>query len=319
MKRLTCLLLVVLLLFSCDQKSKKEKEIATQNVQVEFALFHKALFMSEPKDLLQLKKEFPYMFPEQMPDDLVVQRMQDTLQQFLYKEVDKVYGDFSNQKKELVALFKHIKYYEPNFKIPLVVTDLTGVSYQDKVLYGNDMLLISLDMFLGKEHEVYSGFAMYLAESFTPKHLTTAVAQKIIETQFPFDENRTFLGQMIFEGKKMYLLDLFLPNVSEQVKLGYEEEKYNWVKNNESGVWSFFIKNDMLFSNDPTLKQRFIDVAPFSKFFTSIDRDSPGGVAKYIGLQIVRAYQEKFNLSIEDLMKVDAETILKNSGFKPKK
>lgn len=319
MKSWACLLLVVFLLFSCNDASKKEQEIANLKLDVEFALYHDALFTSKVSDIPRLKKEFPYMFPAEMPDALVAERMQDTLQLFLYKEVKKVYKDFDAPKEEIQDLFKHIKFYQQNFKIPLVVTDLTGVSYQDKVLYGNNMLLISMDLFLGRDHEIYSGFALYLAESFTPKHITTAVAQKIIETQYPFDDNRTFLGQMIFEGKKLYLLDLFLPKVTQEVKLGYTEKKMNWVIENEAGVWSFFIKNELLFSNDPSLKQRFIDVAPFSKFYTAIDKDSPGGVAKYIGWQMVKSYQEKYNISIDELMLLDAETLLKNSGFKPEK
>lgn len=319
MKTWACLLLVVFLLFSCNDTSKKEQEIAKLKLDVEFALYHDALFTSEVSDIPNLKKEYPYMFPAQMPNALVAERMQDTIQLFLYKAVKEVYKDFDVPKKEIQELFKHIKHYERNFKTPLVVTDITGVSYQDKVLYGNNMLLVSLDMFLGKDHEIYNGFAMYLAESFTPKHMTTAIAQKIIDTQYPFDDNRTFLGQLIFEGKKMYLLDLFLPKISDEVKLGYTEEKMSWTIANEAGVWSYFIKNELLFNNDPALKQRFIDIAPFSKFYTAIDKDSPGGVAKYIGLQIVRSYQEKHHLSVDELMSLDAEILLKQSGFKPKK
>ncbi|MDO6801194.1 gliding motility lipoprotein GldB [Wenyingzhuangia sp. 1_MG-2023] len=319
MKQWSCLLLVLVMLFACTSNSKTEQEIEKIQVDTQFALFHDALFTSSTDNLKALKKDYPYMFPVQMPDSLVIGRMQDTLQLFLYKEVKKVYGDFKTQKLEIDDLFRHIKYYEKDFKTPVVVTDLTGVSYQDRVLYANNMLLISLDMYLGKEHEVYSGFAMYLAETFTPKHLSTAIAQKIIETQYPFDDNRTFLGQMVFEGKKLYLLDLFLPKVSDEIKMGYSEKKMHWLKENEAGVWSYFIKNELLFSNKPTLKQRFIDVAPFSKFYTSVDKDSPGGVGKYLGLQIVRSYQKKHQVSIDQLMKMDAEKILRDSGFKPQK
>lgn len=319
MKKWCCLSLLFLILFACTSTNKKEQEINRVKTNIEFALFHKAFFTASEQDLPVLKTEYPYMFPKAMSDDLVLERMKDTSQQFLYKEVEKVFGDFKPQEKDIDDLFKHVKYYFKEFKEPIVVTDVTGVSYEDKVLYSGDLLLVSLDMFLGKEHEVYGGYAKYLAENFTPKHMTTAIAQKIIETKYPVDKDRTFLGQMIFEGKKAFLLDLFLPKVSDEIKLGYTSEKLAWAKVNEATVWSYFIKNEILYDNDSKLKQRFLEIAPFSKFYTSIDRDSPGAIAKYTGLQVVRAYMENNQVSPENLIDTDAQTILNASGYKPKK
>lgn len=319
MKNWSCLLLVSFLFFSCSNTSKVEQEIAKTEVAVNFALFHDALLGDEAQEIKELKRKFPYLFPPQMPDSIVDSRRKDTVQQFLYKEVKKVYPDFSAQKLELERLFQHIKYYHKDFVVPTVVTDLTGVSYQDRVLYANNLLLISLDMFLGKEHEVYSGFSMYLAETFTPKHVTSVVAKKIIDSKYSFDSNRTFLGQIIYEGKKLYLLDLYLPNVSDEVKLGFAPNKFKWAVDNEASVWSYFIKNELLYSTDPSLKERFIDIAPFSKFFTTADMSSPGSMGSYIGLQIVRAYAKNNTVTVDELMHADAEEILNKSKFKPKK
>ena len=319
MKKWLCLSFIFLMLVACTSTNKTEQEIAKVKTNTQFALFHNALFTASPKDLPELKSDFPYMFPKQMPDELVLERMKDTSQQFLYEQVTKVYGDFNTYETQIDDLFKHIKYYFNDFKIPTVVTDITGVSYQDRVLYADTLLLVSLDMFLGKDNEVYGGYAKYLSETFTPKHMTSAIAQKIIDTKYPFDKDRTFLGQMIFEGKKAYLLDLFLPTITDEIKLGYTPKKLAWAKVNEATVWAFFIKNELLYSNDVKLKQRFLEVAPFSKFYTSIDRDSPGAIGKYTGLQIVRAYMNKHEISPQTLIDLDAQTILSQSGYKPKK
>ncbi|ANW97108.1 hypothetical protein AXE80_12790 [Wenyingzhuangia fucanilytica] len=319
MKKWCCISLIFLTLVACTSTSKTEQEILKVKTNTQFALFHDALFKASPNDLPKLKTNFPYMFPEQMPNDLVLERMKDTAQQFLYKEVKKVYGDFKIQEKEIDVLFKHIKYYFKDFTVPTVVTDITGVSYQDKVLYSDSLLLVSLDMFLGKDHLVYGGYAKYLSETFTPKHMTSAIAQKIIEIKYPVDQDRTFLGQMIFEGKKMYLLDLFLPKVNDEIKLGYTPKKMAWAEVNEATIWAFFIKNELLYSNDGKLKQRFLEVAPFSKFYTSIDRDSPGAIGKFMGLKIVRVYMDKHHISPQELIDLDAQTILNQSGYKPKK
>lgn len=319
MNKWLCLSFIFLMLVACTSTNKKEQEIAKIKTNTQFAIFHDAFFKASPNDLPKLKSDFPYMFPKQMPDELVLERMKDTSQQFLYKQVKKVYGDFNTYETQIDDLFKHIKYYFKDFKIPTVVTDITGVSYQDKVLYADTLLLVSLDMFLGKDNEVYGGYAKYLSQTFTPEHMTSAIAQKIIETKYSVNRDRTFLGQMIFEGKKTYLLDLFLPSVNDEVKLGYTPKKLAWAEVNEATVWAFFIKNELLYSNDSMLKQRFLEVAPFSKFYTSIDRDSPGAIAKYTGLQIVRAYMNKNHVSAKELIDLDAQTILNQSGYKPKK
>lgn len=319
MKKYSCIYFLLILLFACSSTDKKEEEISKIPVETKIVLFHDVLFSAKETNLPDLKNNYPYMFPAQMPDELVLERIKDKNQLFLYSEIKKIYPNFDKERKELENLFKHIKYYFSDFKTPTIVTDITGVSYEDKVLYADTLLLISLDMFLGKDHEVYRGFSKYLSESFTPKHMTTSIAQKIIETKYPVDKNRTFLGQMIFEGKKAYLLDLFLPNVTDEIKLSYSSKKLAWAKVNESTVWGYFIKNEMLYSNDHKLKERFINIAPFSKFYTSIDRDSPGAIGKYMGLQIVRAYMKEYDISPQKLIELDAQTILKDSRYKPKK
>jgi len=319
MKKWLGISLILSILLGCTSKSEKEIEISKVDIEVEYAFFHDVFFSSELNDLKTIKADYPYMFPSQMSDDLVLERKQDTIQQFLYKEVKKTYPDFKEQQEEFTKLFQHIKYYYRSFKAPTVVTDITGVSYEDRVLYANNLLLLSLDMFLGKEHEVYEGYPGYLRETFTKEHLLSEAAKILIDTKYKFTKDRSFLGRFIFEGKKLYLRELFLPRITDEILLGYTAKKLAWAKKNEAPVWSYFIKNELLYSNDAKLQQRFIDVAPFSKFYMTIDKDSPGGIANYMGLQIVRAFVAKNSVGPKELMRTDEQTILSQSGFKPKK
>lgn len=319
MKKWISLTFLMVILMACQTEKSNEKEIEKINVIPRFALFHKAFFTTPPNKIHELKKDFPYMFPDAMNLNTALHRRNDTLQQELFTEVDAVYEDCKKIEIDFTALFKHIKYYDKSFRAPLVVTDVTGISYNDRILYANDMLLLSLDMFLGRTHYFYKGFPAYLAETFTPSHLVVEAAKKIIAQKYRINRDRTFLGQMIFEGKKMYMLDLFLPKIADNIKLGYKLNKWEWAKENEALVWAYFVKKEMLYSNNSKLKKRFIDVAPFSKFYTSIDKKTPGEIAKYIGLQIVRAYVKNHKITVEKLMQLDAQILLNQSGFKPKK
>jgi uncharacterized protein YjaZ len=76
----------------------------------------------------------------------------------------------------------------------------------------------------------------------------------------------------------------------------------------------------LLFDANPKNEQRFIHPAPFSKFYLEIDNQTPGRVGQWLGWQIVRSYMESNDeVTLEQLMAMDAKTIFDNSKYKPKK
>ena len=75
----------------------------------------------------------------------------------------------------------------------------------------------------------------------------------------------------------------------------------------------------MLYSNDPSLSERFIADAPFSKFYLEVDQDSPGRIGIWFGWQIINAFMENNDLSLQEMILLDNEEIFKNSKYKPKK
>ena len=111
MKKLIILLIVVTGFLSCDKKTKVEKEVKSISVDVSVIRFDKIFFEASPSDLGRLKNEFPYFFPDQTPDQVWIEKMQNPLWRELYQEVQVKYADFEPIKSELAELFKHIKYY----------------------------------------------------------------------------------------------------------------------------------------------------------------------------------------------------------------
>jgi len=67
------------------------------------------------------------------------------------------------------------------------------------------------------------------------------------------------------------------------------------------------------------LNKRFIENAPFSKFYTAQDNQSPGKIGSYIGWQIVRSFMKENDVSLQKLLEIDEEIIFKKSKYKPKK
>ena len=216
-------------------------------------------------------------------------------------------------------MFKHVKYNHVNFESPKIVTLITNLDYENKVVYDDSLLFVSLDMYFGKDSEVYQDFPLYIAQNFEKSHLVVDIAKSISERYFITSKSRQFIDLMINEGKKMYLIDSYLPSVSDAQKMGYAIEKLDWVEANESQLWKYFIENKLLYSTDSNLYTRFIANAPFSKFYIDIDKESPGSVGVYIGWQIVRSYMNNNDVTLQQVLQMDPMELFQKSKYKPKK
>ena len=62
---------------------------------------------------------------------------------------------------------------------------------------------------------------------------------------------------------------------------------------------------------------RFIEDAPFSKFYTSFDKQSPGRVGQWIGYKIVKSYLKSNNKTIEEILNMNEYELYLNSNYKP--
>ena len=319
MFRYVFLLITIVLLVSCEKESKLEIDVSDIEVNTIIKRFDQEFYTSPVSKLPQLKANYPYLFPSQNNDSIWVNKMQDSDEQELFAETEKLYSNFDNEKEQLRNLFRHILYYFPYFKPPTVITLLSNVDYNSSVVYADSLLLISLDVYLGKDSEIYLDFPNYVKNSFTKEHLVVDVATAISKVQIPLSSDRSFISRLIQEGKRMYLLDAYLPYLSDAEKIGYTQEQIDWADFNDEDIWKYFVQNQLLFSSDQELSKRFIDEAPFSKFYQANDNDSPGRVGVWIGWQIVRAYMNNNNTSLKELLKTANEDIFKKSKYKPTK
>ena len=237
----------------------------------------------------------------------------------LQDAVAKVFSEIQPLEKKVSSLFKLIKYYFPRTKIPQIITLTNNVDYQIKTVYSDSLLLLSLDTFLGEDHPLYEGIPNYIRKELDQKYIPSQIVEKFTSYIMPPPENRTFLAQMLYEGKKMYLQDLLLPDQKDAIKMAYTEEELGWVKENEVYIWQYFIEKQVLYQTDPEWVERFLEPAPFSKFYLQLDNESPGRIGRWIGWQIVRKYREQHEITIEDLIKLPAQQLFNQSKYKPKR
>ncbi len=318
MKRLLSLFTLLVVLSSCDKKNKIEKEVEEIPVTINVERFDKIFYESPVENLQNVKNKYPYFFPSQTPDSVWVNKIKNPLYRELYSEVQKKYSNFEKVNSDLEALFQHIKYYFPNTKTPKVVTLISEMDYQNKAIYTDSLVLISLDLYLGKNHKFYE-FPEYLKQNFEQNQIMPDIVSSFSITKIPYGNNRNLLSQMVYAGKQLYLKDVLLPETSDAEKIGYTPEQITWCQENESYMWRYFMQEQLLYSTDSKLSTRFINTAPFSKFYLEIDNESPGRVGTWVGWQIVRSFMNNNDVNLQQLLQMDPIEIFQNSKYKPKK
>lgn len=319
MKFFSRIFIISLILLSCKNEDKNSIDVS--KIEVDFAVerFEEAFYNATPESLVEVKKRFPLLFPIAESDSVWLAKINDQDEQDLFKESQVVFSDFNAIEKQFTSLFKHITHYNPTFKAPKVITMLTNIDYENRVVYADSLLLVSLDVYLGKQHRFYADYPLYIKENNSKEHLIVDAANAIINTQLKTANHRSFLSKIVEEGKKSYLLDCYLPFVSEKEKTGYSMKKLLWAQQNEEQVWKFFMEKELLYSTDTRLNKRFIENAPFSKFYTGQDNQSPGKIGGYIGWQIVRSFMKQNDVSLQKLITMDAQRLLDQSKYKPRK
>ncbi len=318
-KTLVLLTILMLILQSCEKENKVEKEIAAIPMDLSIDRFEQQYYKGTPEGLPSLKKKYPYFFPAQYPDSTWTLRMRDSLQLEIVGEIDRVFPDLDEEEQEIELLFKHVKYYFPQLTIPRPITVVSDVDEKNKVILADSLLIIGIDTYLGQDSKLYQGITTYKAANMNRSQIVPDIAEEVAIQVTPRPRARTLLAQMVYEGKLLYIKDLLIPSASDARKIGYSEGHQTWCQENEVYMWRYFVERELLFKTDPKLVHRFINDAPFSKFYLEIDNESPGRVGRWLGWQIVRAYMKNNDVSLQALLGTPAEDIFNNSRYKPKK
>ena len=251
-KKYFTIVLLLVLMVSCDKKSKVEKAVEAIPVALKVDRFDQAFFEAKPNELANLKAEYPFFFPEGTPDAVWIDKMQNKDWRALYAEVQKKFPDFNKQTTEIEDLFKHFKYYFPETVMPKIYTVIAEMDYHNKAIYADDKLIIALELYLGKMHQFYT-FPEYLKQNFEERQMMPDIVTSFAMRKIPPPTEKTLLANMIYYGKELYLKDIMLPDYTDAEKMGYTPEQITWSQENESYIWRYFIEEDLLFSTDTKL------------------------------------------------------------------
>ncbi len=322
MKNVILLFGIILIAISCKKNNELQKDIAKVNTDISVERFDRLFAEASLEDLLKLKRTYPFMFPKKYPDSFWIAKKTDTLQIQLFNEVDKVFTVFNDVETEIESLFNHLKFYFTEFNPPRIITVTNDVDYRNRVVITDTIAVIALDNYLGNNHEfyVYGNIPKFVRTNLKKEQLVVDIASEYAKKYTYQSQKRTLLDEMIYSGKQLYFKDVIIPFKTEAERVGYTQEEFDWAIANESYIWRYFVERELLFSTDSKLPSRFINPAPFTKFYLEeIDADSPGRLGQYIGWQIVRAYMQQNDVSLKDMLIKSTEEIFNNTKFKPRK
>ena len=233
----------------------------------------------------------------------------------------------SSQVESLTEDFKQaLRYYRHYFPTaPLPDTLVTYAAHFELAgfLYGAGQLAAGLDFFLGPDFDYTQVdpnepiFSDYLVQSYTPEHFAGKMLRILLEDHFPPPRSGRMIDYLVYEGKKLYVLEQLLPELPRHVVYELSTEDLQWLEENETPIYAYLQREDELYSTDVNKIRKYTGPAPYS---AGMPRESPGGAVNYLGRQIVASFLTQHpEVTLAELMRLtDGQDILRRARYKPR-
>ncbi len=332
------------LIVSCN--SKKQPDTSNINVELKVIRFEKDFFEADTNNTnvsMEILRENHHNFTNDFLWRILGLEGVDTalwsgaIKQFyhdympIYEETKKNNNDIESAIADTKEALKLVKYYFPTYRLPsqfitfigpmdAFATNQTGGSGD---IITTDALAAGLHLHLGSDADVYNTeqgmqlYPNYISRRFTPSYIPVNAMKNIIDDILPpVKQGSPLIDIFIDHGKRMYVLDALLPELSDTLKLGYTASQLKGAEKNEGLIWNYFLENNLLYETDMFKTRSFTNDAPSTIEF---GEGSPGFISLFIGRQIIRTYMDKYpDTDIKTLLSMDGKKILAASKYKPK-
>jgi hypothetical protein len=255
-----------------------------------------------------------------------------------YRDYKPIYDSTRLKEEEIMIAFdktkeglKNVKYYFPKYNLPEQFITFVGPidAFASGATGGSGDIIttfalgIGLQLHLGANSSIYNSeqgmqlYPTYISRKFTPEYIPVNCMKNAIDDIFPPIKNGASLMEVFIDhGKRMYLLDLFLPETEDTLKLGYSASQLKGVEKNEGLIWNYFLENNLLYETDPFKIRSFINDGPSTM---ELGEGSPGFISFFVGRQIIQAYIDKQpETTLDALLYLDAKKIFSASRYKPR-
>lgn len=324
-------------LFSC--KNDDTPDVSRIKVELTVQRFEQDFFSADTNNILnelqRLKGKYPSFlddftqqilgFDNSTPPDSLTKYVHLFIRdyRFVKDSADKIFTDFEPFADEIKIGLQYVKHYFPQYKAPNKVITFIGPfdGYSDVIT--SDAFAVGLQLHLGSNFSFYKSdvsrdiFPDYISTKFTPEYISVNCIKNVVDDMYPDKSmGRALIEQMVEKGKRLYLLDKFLPVTDEHLKIGYTERQLKDSYANEAVIWDFFLANDLLNNADQNIVKNYIGESPKTQ---ELGEGSPGNIGSFSGWQIVKKYMNKNpETTLPELMNKNAREIYSQSKYKPR-
>ena len=325
-----------LILFSCKNK-KPAPDVSDIKIDVQLKRFDKDLFSIDTNNIetsvSKLQQEYGSFLNDFLYNIMVLPPQPDSVAQklkmflhdyrFVYDSTQKKFSDFSNEFRQIKNGLQYVKYYFPNYKTPQNVITFVGPVEGYANVLTQSGLAVGLQLYLGQNFSVYSSefitevYPDYQQRRFEPAYIPVNCMKNIVSDIYP-EKNGSdpLIYQMVDAGKRLYLLDHFLPQLADSLKTGYTQQQLNGCYSNEADIWNYFVQNNLLFITDPIQVRDYMQDGPKTEAFGN---NSPGFIGQFIGWQIVKKWMDAHEqTTLPQLISTPDKQIYDEARYKPR-
>tara|TARA_B100001287_G_C22682908_1_gene531517 strand:+ start:1122 stop:2270 length:1149 start_codon:yes stop_codon:yes gene_type:complete len=304
-------------LFSIDSSNVSNK-ISELHVQDSFFLdFYVNEVLYTDKNLLDTAKS-------ERVEDFLIQYSQNKFRREVYDSICKVFGDFDSMQKDIDKLFANYRSLLPksNLQVGKITTCYTNFMFDiGETSYQNNKidLLVSLESFLGSESKFYSpiGFPQYRKFHMSKHYLLPSLMVYWFERNFiakNLNNRSTVLDMIIYEGKKLYFLNLMFPDLEMHTKFLFKKNELDYIQKYEFDLWNELKEKELLYEQYSN---------KYKNFFNLENQDdlmkSPTKFGSFIGYKIVESYMKNNEVDLYTMLnsQQSSSDFLMNSKYQP--
>jgi len=233
----------------------------------------------------------------------------------LYADVKKTFDDFIEIYINLNNSF-YLYNRDSNLKLKPELNILVSGFYND-VVVSKKSIIVGIEYFLDHNNKYKpSDLPEYILDRYTPIHLNSTLLKSYF-SQFNVinESDQSMLNEMIAFGKLYYVVGAISECEKDNIILGYSENQFEVLEENEAFIYSYFIQNELFFEKQSKEKQKYMSERPSTY---EISPQVPGRIGRWLGWKIVNSYMNRNQFTLEELLlEVDFKKIFYNSNYKP--
>lgn len=239
----------------------------------------------------------------------------------LYQKVKTTFPDLKNVEPMVEEVLAYFHHYYPEIELPTkAFTCITGINADEpSVQIIDNQLVISLDWYLNGD-EVYDqiGMPKYIQVRTGIATLAKDVAEQLYTNYlYEWRKQGQVVDEMVFCGRRDFFVEALCPTLPDSILLGYSQEQWKWVTENEGQVWADVVGSRRLYDAGLDNYMMFFGDGPFTQAYSY---EAPSRLGEFFGLNIIRSYFSNNEILLQDLMqRKDFQNIFQDSRYKPKK